>query len=777
MSGKAMKYLLVGLMTLLASLNAAAFEAFVVSDISVEGLQRIPARVVYKTLPINVGDKVDEALISRSMKALFALGDFDDVAIARQQNKLIVTVSERPSVSEIKIEGNKSIATDSLMTGLSQAGLEKGGVFQRATLDRMRYELERQYVAQGRYGARVDTQVDPLPRNRVALHIKIDEGKVASITHIAIIGNHLIKTQTLLELFQLKEKQLWSFFSSSDQYAREKLAGDLESLRSYYLDRGYINFAINSTQVSVSPDRSQVYITINISEGELFKVEKVSIAGDLPLDESLLEKLLLVKKGQTFSRQLITLSENFMTKRLGDEGFLFAQVKAIPDIDEKNHQVNLVFFVNPEKRAYVKRIQFSGNQKTKDEVLRREMRQFEGAWASGEKIDQSKVRLERLGFFKNVAVDTQRVPGTDDQVDVNFTVEEQPSGSVGASIGYQAGTGFIFGANVSQSNFLGTGNQVTVDVQRTSYQNRANFSYVNPYFTQDGVSRGFNIYYSQTDYSHINISSYSADALGTGFTFGYPINENERLNFGFGLDQTKISANKASAPEVLSFINYDAAADGTQLRTLNSLTVNGSWVRSTLNQGLLPDRGARHRLSVEAAVPGSNLSYYKLDYQGEKYFPLFNPWIIRARTEIGYGDGLTGTNQLPFFKNFFAGGAGSVRGYSSRSLGPKDSLGVDPFGGNLLAEGAMELIFPTPFVKDKRSVRTLFFLDGGNVFDRSRHDAQNIEINLREIRYSAGLSFSWITAVGPLTFTFSKPINSAQGDQTQFFDFSLGQIF
>ncbi len=777
MSTKISSAVLIGLMALLVSVQAAAFDSFVVSDINVEGLQRIPARVVYKALPINVGDRVDDALVARSIKALFALGDFDDVAIAKEQNTLVITVSERPSVSDIKIEGNKSIPTDSLITGLKQAGLEKGGVFQRATLDRMRYELERQYVAQGRYGARVETKVDPLPRNRVAIHIKINEGKVASIQHITIIGNYVVDTQTLLDLFQLKEKRWLKPFSSSDQYAREKLAGDLETLRSYYLDRGYINFAINSTQVSVSPDRSQVYITVNISEGSLFKVQKVAIAGDLPVDESILQKLLLVKQGQTFSRQLVTLSEKLMTKRLGDEGFLFAQVKAIPDIDEKNNQVNLLFFVNPEKRVYVKRIQFSGNGKTKDEVLRREMRQFEGAWASGEKIDQSKVRLERLGFFKGVTVDTARVPGTNDQVDVNFTVEEQPSGSVGASIGYQAGTGLIFGANVSQSNFLGTGNQVTVDIQRTSYQDRANFSYVNPYFTQDGVSRGFNVYYSQTDYSHINISSYSADALGTGFTFGYPINENERLNFGFGLDQTKISASNTSAPEVLSFINYNAALGSTQSRALNSITVNGSWARSTLNQGLLPDRGARQRFNMEAALPGSDLVYYKINYQGEKYFPLFNPWVLRARTEIGYGDGYVGTDSLPFFKNFFAGGAGSVRGYSTRSLGSKDSLGLDPFGGNLLVDGGLELIFPTPFVKDKRSVRTLLFLDGGNVFDTSRNDAQNLDVSLREVRYAAGLSFSWITAIGPLTFTFAKPINSDSGDRTQFFDFSLGQIF
>ncbi len=772
-----MKYGLIGLMMLLVSVGVGATESFIVTDITVEGLQRIPASVVYKALPINVGDEANDAVITRSIKALFALGDFDDVKLTRQNQALVVTVSERPSVSEIKIEGNKSIPTDSLLKGLAEAGLEKGGVFQRATLDRMQYELERQYVAQGRYGAHVETQVKPLPRNRVSIQVHIYEGDIATIQHISIIGNQTFDQATLLSLLQLREKALWSFFKGSDRYAREKLAGDLETLRSYYMDRGYVNFTINSTQVSVSPDKSAVYITINISEGELFKVDQVSLAGDLPIDESLLQKLLLVKKDQVFSRQLVTLSEDLMTKKLSNEGYLFSQVKGIPDVDVAHHRVNLVFFINPEKRVYVKRIQFSGNEKTKEEVLRREMRQLESSWASGEKIDQSKIRLERLGFFKNVSVDTQRVPGTDDQVDLNIAVEEQPSGSIGASIGYQAGTGFVFGANVSQNNFLGSGNQVSFDLQRTAYRDRYTFSYVDPYFTPDGISRGFNLYYTRTDYANIDISSYRADAIGAGLTFGYPLGENSRLNFGFGVDETSIFSGMNSAPEVQNFIGYDAGIAGTQSKVFDTLSLNGSWVKSTLNQGLLPNRGALSRLSLEVSAPISNLSYYKIDYQGERYFPLWDPWVLRTRTELGYGNGYGSTDRLPFFKHFYSGGIGSVRGYDARSLGPKDSLGVDPFGGNLLTEGSVELIFPAPFVKDQRSIRTLLFLDGGNVFDTVRKDAQSLDAHLSALRYSVGLSFSWITAIGPLTFTFSRPINEETTDRPKSFDFSLGQIF
>ncbi len=507
-----------------------------------------------------------------------------------------------------------------------------------------------------------------------------------------------------------------------------------------------------------------------------------------------MEPLLAVKEGQVFSRQLLTFTEDLLAKRLGNVGYTFADVKGVPDVQPGENRVDVTFFVDPGKRAYVRRIEFGGNGRTSDQVLRREMRQMEGAWASTQKIERSKVRLQRLGFFKGVTVETARVPGSDDQVDVKFQVEEQPSGSIGASVGYQQGTGVVFGANVSQSNFLGTGNQVTFNLQRTSIQNRYNFSYLNPYFTIDGVSRGFKLYFKETDYSDDNeFSSYRTDSYGVGVNYGYPINENERLRFGFGFDNTTIFATQISADDVRAFIDYQEQPEelcvdgvcngGTQSESFNTFIGSASWKRSTLNRGVLPNRGASNTLALEFSIPGSDLNYYKLTYNGERYFPLSKSWTLRTRAELGYGGGYADTERLPFYKHYLAGGTGSIRGFESRSLGPKeavndsDAVTDDPFGGNVLIESSLEFIFPTPFVKDKRTVRTLFFVDGGNVFDTERSDDQNVELDPDEFRFSAGLSLSWITGIGPLTFTFAKALNDEPGDDVQFFDFSLGQFF
>ncbi|MBL4866937.1 MAG: outer membrane protein assembly factor BamA [Pseudomonadales bacterium] len=612
------------------------------------------------------------------------------------------------------------------------------------------------------------------------------------------------------------------------------------------MDRGYINFTIESTQVSVTPDKEHVYITVNVTEGEKFTVEDVQLAGEIPIPEDLMRAMLIVKEDQTFSRQLVTFTENLISKRLGNEGYTFAEVNGVPEVDNDTKTVKITFFVNPGKRVYVRRISFSGNEKTSDEVLRREMRQMEGAWASGQKIELSKVRLERLGFFKGVNMSMPKVPGTDDQVDIDFTVEEQASGSIGASLGYQDGTGLVFGANVSQNNFLGTGNQVSFAINRTDIRNSYNFSYVNPYYTVDGVSRGFSLFFQETDFSgSSSVSSYQTDAYGASIRFGYPINENERLNFAFGFDNTTIFAADTSAVEIREFVDYqrdqcfidnvdprdvdDPADDfngvpfneefdvlvfnddgsikvdcnlrrnadfitdenlitdedrirrtdaGIQSRHFTNYTVTGSWNRSTLNRGLLANRGASQRLALELSVPGSDLEYYKVTYQAQRYFKVSSEWTLRFRTELGYGDGYSDTGRLPFYKHYFAGGFGSVRGYSDRSLGPDDSSGsLRAFGGNLLTEGSVELIFPAPFVKDRRSVRTAFYIDGGNVFDTNRTDEEGLDLELSEIRYSVGVGLTWITGVGPLTFNYSRAFNHSPDDRTRGFNFSLGQTF
>ena len=503
-------------MLLLAPLGQAQDASFIVADIRVEGLQRISAGSVFAAMPLAVGDLVNAEAIRAASRSLFATGNFDDIRIGRDGNVLVVIVAERPSISEINIEGNKAIETEALLDGLRGAGLAIGQVFQRSTLEGMQLELQRQYVQQGRYDANIETEVLPEPRNRVAINIDVDEGTVAAIKHINVVGNEVFSDEELTDLLELQTTGWFSFFTNDDKYSREKLTGDLEKLSSYYLDRGYLQFTINSTQVSVSPDKRSVYITANVTEGEKFTVSSVDLSGDLVLPESDLRRFILVGEGQTFSQQMVTSTEEFITRRLGNEGYNFAKVTGIPEINEEDNTVGLKFFVDPGKRTYVRRISFEGNQKTADEVLRREMRQMESAPASASAIEQSRIRLERLGYFSKATVETPEVAGHDDLIDVDFTVEEQSSGSIGASFGYAQDAGLIFGLNLQQDNFLGTGRRIGIGLNSSRYQDLYNFSYTNPYFTEDGVSRGFNVFYRSTDLSEINVARYTTDTLGAG---------------------------------------------------------------------------------------------------------------------------------------------------------------------------------------------------------------------------------------------------------------------
>lgn len=852
---------------LLGSVAVQAADPFVVSDIRVEGLQRISAGTVFAAMPVNVGDKMENDAVRSTIRSLFNTGNFDDVRVSHEGNVLVVTVQERPSISEIVIEGNKQLKTEDLTKNLDKAGLSEGQVFKRSTLEQMRQELTRAYASQGRYDAHIQTEVVAQPRNRVSVRVSIEEGENARIKQINIVGNTVFDDDTLIQLFELKTTGMWSWLTSNDKYAKEKLKGDREKLSSYYLDRGYVKFHIDSTQVSLSPDRQAVYITVNVSEGSEYKFGKVDLSGNIILPEEELRKFILVQEGKSFSQALVTNTEKLLTTRLGNEGYNFAKVKGIPEINDETHRADIKFFVDPGKRTYVHRIGFSGNTRSSDEILRREMRQMEAAPASSDKIEQSRVRLERLGYFKEAKVDTQEVPGTDDLIDIKYTVEEQPSGSIGASIGYAQDAGLLLGANLQQDNFLGSGKQVGIGLNKSQYMTDVRFNYTNPYYTEDGVARGFSLFYREADLGKINVANYSMSNRGASVNFSYPIEETERLSYAISISNTRIDPGYGSPKEVigsprpLSGIDtyytstlqsngvYSAdekplAATEVQYKeyeatgfldkfgnSYNDLSLTLGWSQSTLNRGQLATRGHAQSISAEVAVPASDLEYFKLSYNGQMFVPLNDTFTLRFRTELGYGDGYGNIDGLPFFQNFYAGGFSSVRGFRSNTLGPRGTpadiyqTGVpcltpaatattptaigcntfatsssyvvptgltkihsyaieDParaaaFGGNALVEGSVELLFPLPFIKDQRSLRSAVFLDTGNVFSTNCSASQLncMAPSLGELRYSAGVGVSWITGFGPLTFSIAKALNKGQYDDTEFFQFSIGRGF
>ncbi|MFV8781826.1 outer membrane protein assembly factor BamA [Microbulbifer sp. SA54] len=844
------------------ALPVSAFaQSFVVNDIRVEGLQRVSAGSVFAALPVRVGDQIESLEIQSATRALFRTGYFQDIQIGRENGVLVITVRERPAISKIEITGNKAIKTEDLLKGMNDNGLAEGQIFKRATLEGLAQELQRQYVAQGRYGASVKTEVKELPRNQVELKVIVDEGSVAAIKHINIVGNSVFSDDELAEIFELQTTGWLSWLNSDDKYSREKLTGDLERLESYYLDRGYLEFKIDSTQVSLSPDKQSVFITINISEGDVYTVSDVELAGDPVVPEEEVRRLLLVREGQTFSQVLMTTTSDYITKRLGNEGYTFAEVNGIPEANEEDKTVKVTFFIDPGKRAYVRRVNFRGNTRTSDDVLRREMRQMESASASSARIEQSKVRLERLGYFKEVQVETTEVPGTSDQIDVEYTVEEQPSGTIGGTVGYAQGSGLVLGANVQENNWLGTGKSVGFAINTSRYQSVANFSYTDPYFTPDGVSRGFNVFYQERDYSEINLSSYNTTTYGAGVSFGYPISEISRVGLNLGFNHLELSTHSSSVQEIKASPRPIAGVDGvvslddvTEIRTdlseaveagssldfsepvapelldtdfngfvdlygdeFDTWSVTTSYARSTLNRGILATRGASQRASVEIALPGGDLEYYKFIYTGQYFRPLTKDLTLRLRTRLGYADGYGDTEQMPFFENFYGGGFGSVRGFERNSLGPRSTPaeaydlvscavadGVysktcyvldpstgqlvsdpvtarrpDPFGGNILIEGSAEVIFPIPFVKDQRSMQSAFFIDAGNVFSTSCGFSQLncYDVDAEHVNVSAGVGLTWITGFGPLTFSLAKALRENEDDEIEVFQFSLGNSF
>jgi outer membrane protein insertion porin family len=769
---------LFALVMFVSSVNAAVFQ---VDDIRIEGLQRVSAGTVFAALPVSVGDLVDEAAIRSSTRSLFRTGYFSDVVMARENGVLVIGLSERPAVTEITLEGNKAIETEQLLSALRDNGLAEGQIFRQVILEGMTQELQRQYVAQGRYGALVETEVQQLPRNRVAVNITIDEGDVAKIRHINIVGNSQYTEEELLEFFEQQTTGWLSWITSNDKYAREKLSGDLESLESWYLDRGYLQFEVTSTQVSISPEKESVYITININEGDVYTIDEVELAGELMIPEVQVRAMIILKEGMTFSQTLMTTSSEYITRRLGNEGYTFAEVEGFPEINEEEGTAKITYLVKPGMRAYVRRVEFRGNTKTADFVLRREMRQMEAGSANNALIEMSKVRLERLGFFK------VPVAGTNDQLDVVYSVEEQPSGSVGASVGYAQGTGLILGANLSENNFLGTGKQVGIGLNRSTYQSSINFSYSEPYFTVDGVSVGYSLFGRETDYDRINVASFSTNTYGASVNWSYPISEVQRIGFGLGYENLDLKTGSFASKEIADFV----ADNGLQF---DVFTANINWVKSTLNRGVFATRGSQQRFGFDVALPGSGLEYYKMTYSGQYLRGLFSGLSLKLRADLGYGESYGDTSQMPFFKNFYGGGFGSVRGFKRNTLGPQDTPcnlivdnpcttgfidDPDPIGGNVQVEMGAEIIFPLPFLKDQRSVQSSLFVDAGNIFNTKCGDQQPncYKPDVGELRYSVGIGATWLSGFGPITFSIAKPLNSNEFDETEVFQFSLGNQF
>tara|TARA_A100001037_G_C15130301_1_gene628378 strand:- start:250 stop:2568 length:2319 start_codon:yes stop_codon:yes gene_type:complete len=752
--------------------------AFVVEDIRLQGLQRVSAGTVFNILPISVGDPINSHDTRQLIRLLFGSGFFDDIRMARDGNVLVITFDERPAIDSIEIDGNKAIKTDALLDGLGQQGLREGEIFKQATLERVGIELERQYVSQGRYGASIDTTIDELARNRVAIKIDVEEGKTSGIRHINIVGATIFPISKLLDQFELRHPTLLSFYRNDDKYAREKLTSDIEALEAYYRDRGFVEFGVRSTQVSITPDKRQVYIAINVDEGDKYTVDKVSLVGELnDVNPQDLERLFLISSGEVFSQAKVTATEELITRALGNSGYTFASASGIPYVHEDG-SVDVEFFVESGKRAYVRRISFSGNKITQDDVLRREMRQMEGGWASTAQIDLSKLRLERLGYFETVDVETPEVPGTDDQIDVEFVVKEQPSGSISASIGFSQGYGLILGANYQESNVLGSGNSLGLGVNYSDWQQSVQFNYFNPYYTMDGISRGYNLFARRLDFDERNIARFTTDSFGGGITFGFPIGETQRINFGGTIEYTDITQGRYPAKEIQEYLDENGS------KSLN-YKLNLAWKSSTLNRGLFPTAGRSQSLALEVSIPGSDLEFYKLVYQGQQYLTFFDRFTFKLRAELGYGNGYGG-NDLPFFEHFFSGGFGSVRGFEISSLGPRTTPADDdpweepegdPFGGNMLVEGSVELILPFAWARESRQFRPVLFFDIGNVYNTSCPDVSVncLDFDLGELRYAVGLGITWLTGMGPMTFSIAKTFNTSEFDEKEGFQFELGR--
>lgn len=792
-----------------------AITPFKVTDIRIDGLQRINPGTVFTYLPVERGDTLDQGKAAEALRALYKTGFFQDVRLDHEGGILVITVVERPAINKLTITGNKDLKTEDLTKGLKEIGLAEGETFNPLDLDRVTQELTRQYNNRGKYGVQISPSMERLDRNRVNLTITIKEGKAAKIRHINLIGNDSFSDEDITKNWESHTSNWLSWYKRDDQYSREKLSGDIEKLNSWYLDRGYVDFSLDSTQVAISADRKDMFITAGLTEGEVYNFADITVSGDTVLPKEDIEKIAgMIKPGNTFSRAALEFVSNAITLRLANIGYAFARVNPVPTIDRDKRTVAIDFQVQPGPRVMVRRIVFKGNTRTADVVLRREMRQFEDSWYSQAAIDRSKVRLDRLGYFESVDVDTQPVAGSDDQVDVVYTVKETTSGSITAGIGYSQLSGVNLSLSLSENNFLGTGNRTSLAVTRSVYQKRYDFSFMNPYFTDDGVSLGYNMYWREFDYSNFNVAQYSSNSGAFQVFLGVPLSESDSISLMLGIDKNQILAYQGTTPQPL--VDY---VDAIGKRTFHSWRAQVGWGRDTRNNYFTPVVGTTQNLLLEVTLPGSTVEYYKLSYDIAKYWPLSQSLVVKTGLNLGYGNSygkdyvrnicftpptLVDTNNdgvgdtyvpgpapsdpclptsgdyvktvtasgLPFFENFYAGGissSGRVRGFMDNTLGPSytSAFGYkQPLGGSFLLAGSVETIFPKLF--DSPSARVSAFLDFGNVYDGYKN------FSTSELRASVGVALLWRSPMGPLSISYALPVRKKDGDQIERLQFNFG---
>ena len=770
------------LTALLLSVGAWA-EPFELSAITINGLQRVSLGSVLRALPIQEGDRVDSENADEWLRSVYSTGYFSDVRVLRDGNELIFELTERPSINSVEFSGNKTIPTETLERVLKNVGLAEGEIYSQSLLEGIELELERQYAMQGRYNATVEPEITPLSLNRVKVKLDISEGPVAKIDHIEITGNEVFTDDELLDTLRLREtssRYVFQWIARRNRFGQAQLSGDLSRLEDYYLDRGYLDFRLESHQVSIADNKSDITLIFNVFEGEPYHVSGIQLTGDLvDLDEEL-KGLVDVESGDLYSRVAISNISSAITDALGARGYAFADVQTQLEPDREARTVDVTLSVNPGKPVYVNRIEIRGNSETNDEVIRRELRQLERALVINRNVRQSKRRLERLGYFKRVDIRTQRVEGRDDLVDLIVVVDEATQREISGSIGYSDVSGFFTEAKMQQKNFQGKGYDFSASVTVNSTEQNYNMSFEDPYFTVNGVSRGIDLYYRRTDFSRATFSKYATNTAGGRLTLGYPISENQRLNYALGYSQDELFLSNSAPQEMTDF----KEENGDDYEIIDTRV---TWNYNTLNGTFKATRGRQMSLSTEVATPLGDLTYYRLTGSAEQYFPVNDDYSFRLHTDLGYGGGYGDADSLPFYKNFYAGGVRSVRGFRYGSLGPLSTPSVDengdnladpsPIGGNIKVLYGAELLVPMPFVKDQSSFRASLFLDGGNVFTdqcRTGNETCREGIDFAEMRYAAGVDVTWITPLAPLSFSYAWPLNAQDGDLEKNFAFTIG---
>jgi len=766
---------------LLLSIAAFAMDPFVIKDIKIEGLQRTEPGTVFNYLPVQVGDTMTEDKSSEAIKSLYRTGFFKDVRIEADQDILLITVQERPSIADIQFSGNKAFQSDKLKEGMKGIGLAEGQIYDKSKLEFAEQEIKKQYLAQGKYTATVKTSASPLERNRVAIRFDIEEGIVSRIKEINVVGNQLYTKSDVTSEFELKTTNWLSWWYKDDQYSKQKLTSDLEKLKSFYMNRGYLEFSVDSTQVSITPDKEDVYITINISEGPKYKVSDVKLAGDLQqVPEGELQNLIKIKKDDIFNREKVTESTKGMNARLGNDGFAFSNVNAIPEINKEEHTASFTFFVDPGRKVYVRRIDIEGNERTRDDVIRREFRQVESGWYAADKIDRSKVRLNRTQFFSDVNIETPAVPGTTDQVDLKVKVTEKNTGSIMFGAGLSSSEGLVGSFNVTQANFLGTGDRVSAQINTGSVNKTYALSVTKPFYTAEGISLGYDVYRRDVNTSSLNVVTYNTSSYGAGIKFGVPLSEKNAISYGLTLDNTEVSALSADSP--VRYQQYCQKVSGSSTGcTMNSLTASLGWSNDSRDDILFPKKGELRRVSGEISTPGLDLQIYKLNLQETWYKDLTKDLTVMLNGQFGYANSYGG-KEFPFYKNFYVGGVNTVRGYAQGSIGPVCLVGDTScgsntstsnmfLGGNKQIVANAELFMPVPFVKNNNQFRLSAFIDAGNVYSSDQ------SVVLGDLRYSAGMGVLWVSPFGPLKLVYAVPFNNQSTDKTESIQFQMGQQF